>query len=278
VTGYRRVRSQAEGERVRLYWHVASTTMRRLTAYRGATVAGIFTNTVFGYLIAYVTVAVFRQRPAIGGYDVTDAVTFTFVTQGLLMVVGMFGDTEMAERVRTGDVAVDLSRPYDFQGWWAATSAGRTVFFAAFRSLPPFLFGSVAFHLRLPAEPWVWPAFVLSAALAAAIGFAWGFLLQLSVFWVLDVRGPLQIGWITANVLSGMLAPLVLLPDGLERVVRLLPFASLIQVPVEVFLGKSRGLDLVGAYALQVAWVVALVALGRGALARAERRVVVQGG
>jgi ABC-2 type transport system permease protein len=266
------------GSAVRLYWEVARTTVRRLTTYRGATVAGIFTNTVFGFLIAYVVAAVFRERPEIGGYDIADALTFTFVTQGMLMAVGMFGDVEMAERVQSGDVTVDLFRPYDFQGWWAATTYGRAAFYAVTRGVPPFLVGALAFDLRLPDAAWVWPAYLASLLLAVGVGFAWSFLLQLSVFWILDVKGPVHVGWLLANFLSGTLVPLVLLPDGLERVVRMLPFAALIQVPVDVFLGKHRGLGLVGAYLFQAGWLVVLLAAGRLVLARAERRVVVQGG
>jgi ABC-2 type transport system permease protein len=263
---------------MRLYWEVGRSTVRRLTAYRGATFAGIFTNTVFGFLLTYVLLAVFRERPEIGGYDATDAVTYTFVAQGLIMAVGMFGDLEMALRVRTGDVAIDMFRPYDFQAWWAATAYGRAAFYAVFRGLPPVLVGALAFDLRMPAEAWVWPAFFVSVVLAVGVGFAWGFLLQLSVFWILDVRGPVQIGWVVANFLSGMLVPLVLLPDGFEHVVRMLPFASLIQVPCDVFLGKAQGLDLLAAFATQAAWIAALTLAGRAVLARAERRVVVQGG
>jgi ABC-2 type transport system permease protein len=144
--------------------------------------------------------------------------------------------------------------------------------------VPPFVAGALAFDLRLPAEAWMWPAFGLSVLLAMAVGFAWGFLLQLAVFWVLDVRGPVQLGWLLANFLSGMLLPLVLLPDAVEGVARRLPFASMLQVPADVFLGKVRGLDLLGAYATQAAWAAVIVLAGRLVLSRAERRVVVQGG
>ena len=54
---------------MRLYWEVARTTARRQATYRTATLAGIFTNTVFGFILAYVMVAVFRARPEIGGFD-----------------------------------------------------------------------------------------------------------------------------------------------------------------------------------------------------------------
>ena len=107
---------------MRLYWEVTRTTARRMATYRGATFAGIVTNSVFGFIQAYVLLAVWEARPSIGGFDAADAVTFTFVVQGMLMVVGVFGgDHEQAERIHSGEVAVDLSRPYDYQAWWAAS-------------------------------------------------------------------------------------------------------------------------------------------------------------
>jgi ABC-2 type transport system permease protein len=264
---------------VRLYWEVARATARRMTTYRGATFAGIFTNTVFGLILSYVLLAVFRERSTVGSFDAVDAVTFTFVVQGLLMVVGIFGnDREMASRILTGEVALDLCRPYDYQGWWAAVAYGKASFYVWARGIVPFAVGALVFHLRLPTEPWIWPAFALSVLLAVGLAFAWGFLLQLSAFWIVDVRGPSQIGWFLAQFLAGMLVPLVLFPDGLERWVRALPFPGMLQLPAEVFLGKHTGVDLVLTYTTQLAWLVVLLAAGRLVLARAVRRVVVHGG
>jgi ABC-2 type transport system permease protein len=264
---------------VRLYWEVARAAARRLMAYRSATFAGIFTNTVFGVIHGYVLLAVFRERETVGSFDAVDAVTFVFVTQGLVMVVGIFGsDLELAQRIKTGEVALDLCRPYDYQAWWAAVAYGKAAFYSWARGLVPFLIGALLFRLRLPEEPWIWPAFVLSVVLAVGISFAWSFLLQLSAFWILDVRGPNQIGWFTAQFLAGLLVPIFLFPDGVEQWVRLLPFVGMLQLPVEVFLGKHAGADLALVYAHQTLWMVALLAAGRLVLARAVRRVVVQGG
>jgi ABC-2 type transport system permease protein len=264
---------------VRLYWEVARTTARRLATYRAATLAGVVTNTIFGFILSYVLLAVFRERPEIDGFDAVDAVTFTFVTQGMLMVVGIFGtDLEQAERVRTGEVALDLCRPYDYQGWWAAVAYGRALYYSWARGIPPFVAGALVLTVRLPPDAWTWAAFVGAVALAVGVAFGWAFLLQLTAFWILDVRGPNQLGWVTAQFLSGTFVPLFLFPDGIERVVRLLPFASIVQLPVEVFLGRHAGWDLLGVYATQAAWLIGLAAAGRLVLARAVHKVVVQGG
>ncbi len=263
---------------MRLYWEVIRQTVRRLATYRGAAFAGVVTNTVFGFILAYVLLAVFRERPHIGGFDATDAVTFTFVAQGMLAVVGIFGTVEMAERIRTGDVTVDLCRPFDYQAWWAAVAYGRAGFSLVVRGVPPFLLGAIVLDLRRPEQPSTWAAFLVAMLLAVGVGFAWGFLLQLSAFWLLDVRGPNQIGWLTAQFLAGTFVPLVLFPPWLETAARALPFAAMLQLPAEVFLEKHHGAGLAGVYAHQLAWMAVLVAAGRVVLGRAERRIVVQGG
>lgn len=263
---------------MRLYVEVARLSFRRATTYRWATLAGVVTNTVFGFILAYVLLAVFAERGTIGGFDATDAMTFTFVTQGLLMAVGIFGSVEMAERIRTGDVAVDLCRPYDFQVWWLAVHYGRAPFGLLFRGVPPYLLGALFFDLRLPPDLPTAAAFFVSLTLAVGLGGAYGFLVQSSAFWLLDVRGPNALAWITAQFLSGVFLPLVLFPGWLQSLARALPFASMIQFPVEVFLGKYDGTGFAGILALQAVWLAALVALGRVVLARATRKVVIQGG
>jgi ABC-2 type transport system permease protein len=259
-------------------WEVAARSYRRQSTYRGATFAGVFTNTVFGFILAYVLLAVLRDRGTIGGFDAVDAVTFTFVMQGMLMVIGVFGAMDIADRIRSGDVVSDLYRPVDFQAYWLADAYGRSSFYALFRGIPPFLIGALVFHLRVPSAPEVWLAFVVSLLFAIAISFAWGFLLQLCAFWLLDIKGPHQLGWLVAQFFSGVFVPVVFFPRWLELVASATPFPSMAQLPVEIFLGKHRGLDLVPVYAQQLAWALAMLAVGRFVLARAMRKVVVQGG
>jgi ABC-2 type transport system permease protein len=262
---------------VRLYLEVARRSFARIATYRAATVAGVFTNTVFGFVLAYVLLAVYDERDTVGTFDATDAVTFTFVAQGLLMVIGIFGDTEIADRVRTGDVVVDLQRPYDQQAWWAAQTYGKSAYYLVFRGVPPFVAGALVFDLRLPSAT---DAIAFGASLVFAVGvaFGWRWLLQLSAFWLLDVRGVNQLGWLLASFLAGTYVPIVFFPDWLETTARALPFASMIQLPIEVWLGKHHGADLAAVFAVQAAWVVALALAGRYVLSRAVRRVVVQGG
>ena len=119
---------------------------------------------------------------------------------------------------------------------------------------------------------------MVSVALGVAVAFGWRYLLGLTAFWLFDIRGANQLGWMVAQFLGGSFVPIVFFPSWLESTARTLPFASMLQVPVEVWLGRLEGLTLAGALLLQAAWAVALVLAGRYVMARAVRRLVVQGG
>ncbi len=261
-----------------IWFEVARRGFRRHATYRAATAAGVFTNTVFGFIQAFVLIGVFRNRADIGGFDVTDAVTFTFVSQGLLAVVAVFTWNDIALRIRTGDVVSDLYRPLDFQAYWFAQDVGRALFHALFRGIPPFLLGGLVFALRLSPNPVHWLVFVVSVVLAATVSFGIRFLVNLTAFWFLDIRGANQIVTVVWGFLSGILLPITFFPPGLEAVARVSPFAAVVQLPVELLLGKHHGAGLLLVLATQLAWAVVLFGAGRMVLAAAVRKVVVQGG
>ena len=275
------MKSRPGGGRLATYAAVASGGFRRYATYRLATAAGVFTNSVFGCIICFTYLALWQERPDIGGWDAQDAVTFVWIGQSLLMTVALFGggfSDELADRIRTGDIAVDLGRPVDLQGWRYAEDLGRSAFHLLGRGVAPTLVGALLFSLAWPASPLTWLAFLGSVTLAVTVSFAIRYLIGLGAFWVLDVRGFVVVIGFVQLFCSGMVLPLVVFPAGLETALRLLPFAALIQVPAEVLLEKSTGWGLLAALGSQLGWAVVLLGAGRALTRHATRRLVVQGG
>lgn len=262
----------------RLYAAVAVGGFRRYATYRVATAAGLFTNTVFGLILAYTFIALWDEKPHLGGYDQAQALTYVWLGQGLLAVVSVMGsgfEDELIERIRTGDIAIDLYRPVDLQLWWLAQDMGRALFQLLGRGAVPLVFGALVFELALPADPSRWLAFLVAVTLGAVVSFSIRYLVALSAFWLMDGAGVAQLAWILGIFCSGMVLPLNVFPGALGEVVRALPWSSLIQAPVDVLLGTA---DPLGTYAFQIGWALALLAAGRLVQSAATRRVVVQGG
>ncbi len=268
------------GVAVRLLWEIAQRGFRRYATYRTATLAGAFTNTVFGFIRAYVLLAVYQSRADVGGFNVVDAITYVFLTQALLAPVDIFsgGMNEIGDRIQTGDIVTDFYRPVNFQLYWLASDLGRSTFQLLFRGVPPFVVGILAFNLTLPSKFLTWIAFLLSATLAVVISFGVRFAVSLSGFWLLDTRGALYVLGAVMMFFSGFLIPLTFFPPWLETLSRVLPFAAIVQVPIEIFLGKRTGGELGVTLIGQLLWVIVLLGVSRAILAKVTRRVVVQGG
>jgi len=258
------------------YLAVGRQSFRRQASYRGAVAAGIFTNTVFGVILASVMLAVFRERHVIGGIDAADAVTLTFVAQGLLVVVATFGWRELTLRVRSGEVAVDLQRPLDPSWYWLSVFCGSSAFSMIGRGIPPFVAGMVVFRMTLPQHAVTWLWFALTVVGAAFVAARWWFCVSLSAFWFGgDVRGVIQLAATVQLFCSGSLVPLQFLPGGLAGVVRHSPFATLTQLPAETLLERQGPLGVLGA---QLFWFVVLDVVGRLGWRLAARRLVIDGG
>ena len=60
--------------------------------------------------------------------------------------------------------------------------------------------------------------------------------------------------------------------------VRILTFAAMQNMPLQIFCGNIVGVEAVRGIAFQIFWLTALVALGRAAMGMATKKVIVQGG
>ncbi len=252
---------------------------RRWSAYRMATVAGALTNSVFGLLRAAITVAaVGAAGGVIAGYSAREVATYSWLTQALMtvMVLGIWD--ELAVRVRTGDIAVDLARPVDLQLSWLAADLGRAAFVLLPRGLPPLAVGALTTGLALAPSAWSYLLGALSVLLGVVISFAIRFAVNLSAFWLMDVRGALTLHMVVSGVLSGFIVPVAWFPPWLGTLASATPFPSMLQTPVDVLSGRVTGAAAAQVVALQALWAVATLGVGRLVLARATRRLVVQGG
>uniref|UniRef100_A0AAU2JQ32 ABC-2 family transporter protein n=1 Tax=Streptomyces sp. NBC_00049 TaxID=2903617 RepID=A0AAU2JQ32_9ACTN len=265
-----------------LYLAVAAGGFRRYATYGTATAAGVFTNTVFGFIVAYSYIALWDERPGLGGYDQAQALTFVWVSQSLLAAGALIGggfQDELQERVRTGDIAVDLYRPADLQMWWLAADLGRAAFQLMGRGLVPLCAGALAFQLALPTDPLRWLLFLVSVGLALVVSFAVRYMLGLMAFWLMDGAGINLMATVVTIFFSGMVLPLTVFPGGFGEFVRVLPWAAMLQVPMDVLLGVHAGAgSAAAALGFQAGWALVLLGAGRLLQSAATRKVVVQGG
>ena len=266
-------------EIVRRYLLLARAEFRRQSTYRLALIAGVFTNTVFGFLrISALFAAVRGGGGSIGGYDFEQASTYVWLGQAFMAPVYMFLWEDIAVRVRTGEVAIDLARPIDLQTSYWARDLGRAALQFLTRGVPILILGGLLVGLAVPSSPWAYPLGLVSLLLGISISFVCRFGMNLIAFWTVDARGFLLLYGFVMNVLSGFFLPVGIFPGWLRTIAEASPFPAMFQTPIDITSGRASDFAALSAIGVQLAWLVALLVLTRLIMSRASRRLVVQGG
>lgn len=258
---------------------LAGAEFRRYLTYRQATLAGAFTNTVFGFMRCYVLLSVASVTGQVAGYAEGQLVTFVWVGQGLLPVVNNWGQPELPERVRSGQVVSDLLRPVDLMAGFLAAETGRATHAMLTRFVVPVAAGLAFFPFYLPEHAVTYPLFLVSTLLGVLVCAACRYVVSLTSFWLLDIRGAQMVWVVASGASSGLYFPLPVLPDWLVMLLWVgTPFPALLQAPLDVLVergGAAHGLLLIAG---QAAWLAIMVGFGRVVQRRALERLVVQGG
>jgi len=146
------------------------------------------------------------------------------------------------------------------------------------RGLPMILIAGVFFSLRTPPTLLNGVCWLAATGAALLMSAALTTLLTISLLYTISGDGLLRIVPPIVFALSGMLVPLPLMPGWLQNTLRFLPFSGLIDVPFRLYLGHLLPSQFPVLFLHQLLWTAVLIAAGRYALARALRRMVIQGG
>lgn len=264
---------------LRTYGLLARAGFRRQATYRLALAAGIVTNSVFGVIRASILMgAVAGAGTTVAGYDERAVSSYAWWGQVLLGSVAVWGWSELADRVRTGDIAADFLRPVPPYLSYLAADLGRGALALLVRGAPMIVIGSLYSGMTFPAGPVEWALGLVSIALAVAIAFLGHYVVNCIAFWIIEIRGILLAYGIVATLFAGLYVPVHWFPDWLRAFAAATPFPSLIQTPIDILSGYAAGPGAARLVAIQVGWVLGLGIGAALTTAAGRRRLEVQGG
>lgn len=265
------------GDPVRTYWAFLQKSFKKHAAYRSSVWLQIIASVISIGIQVAIWHAVIGDGAA-DGITVDQMVTYAIVNAALYAVIitPLYNDVD--DRLRTGDIGIDLLRPVRYPGMVLADQLGRSAYRVLFMIIPIVTVSALLFGFDPPASSMAALGFALTLPLTLLISYAIGYLIALLAFWFLTTfHFRWAIGALT-TVFSGSFLPLWFFPDGWERTAAALPFQFLGFVPAATWMGELSGIDLLARLGLGTLWVVLLLSLTTWLWQRAMSRLVVQGG
>jgi ABC-2 type transport system permease protein len=262
---------------MRLYYEVALRAFRRATTYRVALLSGLITNAFFGAMLSFIYIGVYGGRSTMAGYSESDAISYLWAAQALITAGSAWITSDLTRSIKSGDVAVDLMRPWNYYAYWLSQQLGEKLLNLLMRGTLTYLVGVLYFGARVPSLSDM-ALFTPALLLAVCVSTALSFLVNATAFWLIDNSGVVNIVSILSMFLSGFLVPLAFFPPWLAQIARALPFQATNWIPIQVFLGRLRGAELLGALAVQLIWAIVLIGAALAITRAAMQKIVIQGG
>ncbi|QOJ13548.1 MAG: ABC-2 family transporter protein [Planctomycetia bacterium] len=208
---------------------------------------------------------------AIRGFGPSEFATYFLLSMIVQHLTAAWDVHEMGWQVRTGQLSPALLRP--LLPMWGSLSDNIAYKLVTLVILAP-IWVLVAWLVQ-PRFEGGWLDYAAAAAavlLGAAIHYLWQYNLALIAFWSTRTNAVGEF-WFGGKLLfGGLMAPLPLLPPLLQGVAAMLPFQWIIGFPIEVAMGRIRGVDVVAGLICQALWALAAVAVFRVAWPASLRR------
>lgn len=215
------------------------------------------------------------------GMTLAQAVSYSWLVQAVLPLTPYNADAAIMEKIRNGDVGLELCRPIGLYGhWYARTLSSR---------IAPFVIrgGITVLVAFLMPEGWRLSPPASATALAAAVTAMTGavFLIGAIGVFVLTLclnvgwgQGPMQMLFVVISVMSGTNLPLQLWPDFMQKFLLAQPFAGTVDLPLRLYAGTLEPGAVFMILGLQLVWTAAFALAGQLIMKRSLARLAVQGG
>ncbi|QYR20058.1 ABC-2 family transporter protein [Paenibacillus sp. sptzw28] len=245
----------AKGRKIEAVAHI---TVRQQLAYK----TDFIMRAAFLLLILYVFIQLWSAAydgdsgRVISGFTLKQIVWYLVFTEALTMA-GPALCVRIEEEVKNGDIAIRLIRPLSYVGFhyvsYMAEAAFRFVIHLAAGSAIAWAFvGAPAFGLG-------WLGLLGLSIGALTLAFLLNAAVALTAFWVEETRGMEFVLQKLQFTVGGMLLPIDLMPEWLQRICAWLPFQAVLYYPARTAVNFQSS-QLMPQFAVQAAWIAVMAA------------------
>jgi len=269
--------------RIGIYIPFAKSEIQRALAYRLSFFAFILADILQISVAIYLWNAIFNSssKTVINGFTKIQMLTYVVISFITVMSIGSGTEWVVAGEVSSGEIAINLIRPINYQIRLLFQALGSLFWQTIAISLPLWFVQTIVLYFSvgqpLPSLTNI-GLYLISLIMSFLLWFLFNFCFGLMAFYVTYIWGLNILKENLVRFLSGAVIPLIFLPMWLQKFISFLPFGSINYTPVMLYLGKFKGNEALKALGVQFLWVVLLFVLSNVLWKKATKRLTIMGG
>ena len=266
------------GSEVLKYTEYVRISFQKMLAYRVSYMIGVVTYVIHVAVYYFLYKALYHEHNSIFGYNLQEMITYVslgWISKSLYL---NYIDREITDDVQSGQVAMDLIKPIDFQAMYFSRGLGHSLFRFLLFTPPIVVVTTVLFAISPPASGQHLATFLIALFFSILIYLGINYIIGLLAIFFLSIRGILYSKNLIIELLSGLLIPIDWFPSWFQSISKLLPFQSIAYYPLQIYLGRVDSSSVATLLVTQIGWVAILCMAGRFIWRLCQRQILIQGG
>ncbi|WP_058302738.1 ABC transporter permease [Gorillibacterium timonense] len=242
--------------------------------YRSSHLIHNLASSLFGFMYIFIWMGIGADHE-LEGYGVKGMVSYVGFTQAALWVTtfATFG-LGIPERVRTGQISLDLMRPVSLFYQTAIREWGQVAYQFVYKTIPIYLIYFFVFSLPLPTRISTYAGTLAALIVGAYLSICIQYLVGIVSLWTTESTWFHWVHYAFSMLLSGFFVPIEWLPSWL-RPLSLNSFYPYLQYhPVKIYM-EHESFRVLGGGLL---WCLLFTIVCAGLTVLARQKVEVQGG
>lgn len=226
----------------------------------------------------YLWRSIYQGREILKGLTFEQTFIYVTVASSIFVLLKTWTDWEISFQITQGSIIMSLVKPVDYQLLMLSQSLGFGLMNIISVTLPSILFLVFVFKIPIAAGPGLL-FFPLALVFSFLLNTTIDYIIGLTSFYTESIWGISSTKDIIIAFLSGSLIPLQFFPEGLQNVLKFLPFQAMYHLPLMMLTEPNQlPVRYLGMLGVQVFWVVIIFGFARFFYSRAIQVLRVSGG
>ncbi len=262
---------------IKKIWAIAKQNAKEGLYYRFDLLLYIFNYIVEITVYIFVWLAIYNSGNQIVDMSFKEITTYYILVISLNPIIFWGINEIMGNAIREGEIIRELLNPISYFNYYFGIRIGELIE-SIIVGVLTFIICSLIFDVLLPSSFLNLIFFMILIALAVVIVYFFELILGITAFYTDSIWGIEMFKRATLSIFSGAIAPIILFPEYLQKIVNLLPFKDCIYTPINIYFGKLETIETIQVIFKQCIWIIILYVIAKILFKKSIKNITVNGG
>lgn len=256
---------------------IARMHIKEYTQYNFLSILWTFNRVVEVVVYIFVWQAIYNQTGQIGDFSIEEMVTY-YILVVAITPISLWGiDEDIAVTIRKGNIAAQLLNPISFIKYYWGYNLGEMAY-ATGIGIMTFIICGFLWKVVAPTNFMALLGFILILIINIPISYCLQIIVGACGFYTNTTWGMHILKKSITAIFSGYVAPLAMFPVWFQKIANILPFKEFFYTPINIYLGKTTGVEIIWLVIKQLIWLGILYVIAKRFFNYAVKKVTINGG